>query len=336
MLLGLALAPAAAQDLDGGLDLRALAPEQQRRLLQGEVLAFRVPEGSEREITTGLVAHVTAPLARVAEYVARGDLVLQDSAVAEHGLMASLGAGAGPAASSGAGPRLAGDPDEARELLEAAPGRFNLGASEMEAFRALRGRLGSAPREAVQGAVAAQYRALLVARAQAYERAGLGGIEAYARRTGAPVDPGADMRATAGDARLAAALLPGAPGLLERDPARGAVASQVIWVRRQIQGKTAALVIHQWTHARPDALLYVERHLYVGHSYNWSQSVVGAIPSGQGTFVVQTARVSTDQVAGIGGEVKRAVGRRQVRAEFTRRLERLRAAVQLPRGTESP
>ena len=337
LVLVLALAPAAAQDLDGGLDLRALSADQQRRLLQGEVIAFRVPEASERELTVGLVMHVAAPLVRVTEYVARGDLLLQDTTIAEHGTMMALGAAAGPAAGAPGGARLAGDPDEARELLESAPGgRFNLGASELEAFRTLRGRLAGTSREGVQGAVASQYRALLVQRAQAYERAGLGGIEAYVRRTGPALDPGADLRGGAADARLAAALVPGAPGLLERDPARGALASQLVWVRRQIQGKTAVIVVHQWTHARPDAVLHVERHVYVGHSYNWSQTVVGAVTSPQGAFVISTARVSTDQVAGMGGEVKRAMGRRQVRGEFTRRMERLRAAVQQPRGPESP
>jgi len=83
-------------------------------------------------------------------------------------------------------------------------------------------------------------------------------------------------------------------------------------------------------------VLHVERHVYVGHSYNWSQTVVGAVTNPQGAFVISTARVSTDQVAGMGGEVKRAMGRRQLRGEFTRRLERLRTAVQQPRGPESP
>jgi hypothetical protein len=77
----------------------------------------------------------------------------------------------------------------------------------------------------------------------------------------------------------------------------------------------------------PQLALYVERHFYVGHSYNASQILSGALPYEDGVLVFSSNRVSTDQIAGLGGEMKRMIGRRQLRGEIVRRLDRVRAAL---------
>ena len=76
--------------------------------------------------------------------------------------------------------------------------------------------------------------------------------------------------------------------------------------------------------------LYVERHVYVGHSYNASQILSGAVPYEDGVLVFSSNRVSTDQVAGLGGELKRGIGRRQLRSEIVKRFDRIRAALIKP------
>jgi hypothetical protein len=95
-------------------------------------------------------------------------------------------------------------------------------------------------------------------------------------------------------------------------------------------------LIHQITDVGTELALLVERHFYVGHTYNASQTLSGGIPWEDGTLVFTTARVSTDQVAGMGTDLKRALGRRQLRAEVIRRFDRIRAALAKPPRTESP
>jgi hypothetical protein len=47
-------------------------------------------------------------------------------------------------------------------------------------------------------------------------------------------------------------------------------------------------------------------------------------------LIFSSNRVSTDQVAGLGGEMKRMIGRRQLRAEIVKRFDRIRAALAQP------
>jgi hypothetical protein len=48
------------------------------------------------------------------------------------------------------------------------------------------------------------------------------------------------------------------------------------------------------------------------------------------------SRVSTDLVTGLGGDVKRAVGRRQMRGDLTARLDHLRAGLPKPTPPQAP
>src|SRR4029453_13888423 len=117
-------------------------------------------------------------------------------------------------------------PAEADELLDAHPGTlWNLSAREMDGLRAVRSTAGGAANPARVEAVSARYRALLLQRAQAYRAAGLGGIEPYARRGGAPPQPRRGALAghggRAASRRRGARAHRGAPQL-SRPPARRA------------------------------------------------------------------------------------------------------------------
>jgi hypothetical protein len=74
----------------------------------------------------------------------------------------------------------------------------------------------------------------------------------------------------------------------------------------------------------------VERQFYVGHTYNASQILCAAVPYEDGVVILSSNRVSTDQVAGLGGEMKKMIGRRQLRAEIVKRFDRIRAALAQP------
>jgi hypothetical protein len=87
---------------------------------------------------------------------------------------------------------------------------------------------------------------------------------------------------------------------------------------------------------RPELALHIERHFFAAHSYNSSQTLTGAFPWGSGTLLFALSRVSTDLVTGLGGDVKRAIGRRQLRGDLSGRLDRLRGAVTRIPPPQSP
>ncbi|HUG36481.1 MAG TPA: hypothetical protein VML54_05990 [Candidatus Limnocylindrales bacterium] len=326
-----AAAPAAP---DEALDLRRISPEQRRRLLRGEAISYGVAETSEKELTAGLALYLTVPLSRLAEYLSGPEPIAQDPAISTYGFISDA---AGPEAF----PALRftrAELAEAQSLLDTVPGtQWNLSRREIDALRALKGSLAGAERRAILAAVSQQHRLQLFERWQAYRSDGLAGIVPYARRNEAVADPAAELRAALADVRPFADIAPRIAEALLRPagpPASGA--PRFYWIRRPLQGRPAVTLVHQVLELLPELILQVERHFYVGHSYNSSQVVPGGFPFQSGLLVVSTNRVTTDHVAGFGNDLTRAVGRRQLRAEVLRRLDRLRAVLVQPARPESP
>lgn len=313
-------------------DIRQLSADDRRRLLAGEAVPFNVAERTDRDLAGGVMAYVAAPFARVAEYLAESELAVREPGIVGWGALPER---AGPDALA----KLRLGAAEADELLDARPGSaWNLSAAEMDGMRAVRSAVGGAAKAAQTEAASVRYRAVILQRAQAYRGGGLGAIEPYARRGGSNTDPGAELRLAAEDARP---LGPAAPALVEallNYPALQHVewVSQIYWVERRLQGRVAPMLVHQMVEVRPELALHLERHFFVGHSYNSSQTLTGAFPWGAGTLLFTVSRVSTDLVTGLGGDMKRAIGRRQLRGDLTGRLDRLRGAVTRVQPPQSP
>ena len=53
-------------------------------------------------------------------------------------------------------------------------------------------------------------------------------------------------------------------------------------------------------------------------------------------MVFSTSRFSTDEVLGVGNQLKRSIGRGQLRDEMRKRLEGIRASLTRPTSPESP
>jgi hypothetical protein len=320
------------------LDVRRLAPEQRRRLLAGDTIAYPVLETSETELGAGVAMYLAVPLSRAAEVLTSSDVILKDPSITASGL---IPAGATVAALHGF-KLAAGEIGEAQDALDAAAGaRFNMAPPEITVFRAAKGTVRSTDRAAVLDAAAGQWHALLLERAQAFQVRGLEGIAPYARRSGT-TDPAALLRVAAGDARIIASLAPRLGEALLRYPAEQSptAISHIYWVNRQVQGRPTPLLIQHLVDVTPALALYVERQFYVGNTYNASQILCAAVPYEDGVLILSSNRVSTDQVAGLGGEMKRLIGRRQLRSEIVKRFDRIRAALVRPLGppdrVESP
>jgi hypothetical protein len=282
--------------------------------------------------------YLAVPLSRAAEVLTSSDVILKDPSITASGL---IPAGATVAALHGF-KLAAGEIGEAQDALDAAAGaRFNMAPPEITVFRAAKGTVRSTDRAAVLDAAAGQWHALLLERAQAFQVRGLEGIAPYARRSGT-TDPAALLRVAAGDARIIASLAPRLGEALLRYPAEQSptAISHIYWVNRQVQGRPTPLLIQHLVDVTLALALYVERQFYVGNTYNASQILCAAVPYEDGVLILSSNRVSTDQVAGLGGEMKRLIGRRQLRSEIVKRFDRIRAALVRPLGppdrVESP
>jgi hypothetical protein len=304
------------------LERLQIGPEQRRPLLRGDVISYTVGERGERELAVGLAVFIPAALAPLTEYLVRGELLARDATIAAHGLIPDpTNLGTFPAIEYTRRER-----QEAESLLEAAPGtRFNLAPAELETFRSLRATpagSGGVPLEQVSD----EYRRLLRDRAQAYQRGGLPAILPYARGGDAATDPAAELRLALPDAERVARY-----GRELRDALAWYPAAQppharhrLYWVKRHVQRRPDLSLLHQMVIADPELVVHVERYFYVGHSYNAAQIITGAFAYQDGAVLFATSRFSTDEILGVGSQLKRSVGRAQLRDEMRKRLEGVR------------
>ena len=175
-------------------------------------------------------------------------------------------------------------------------------------------------------------------RLQAYRRAGLAAVGPYARTGGAVRDPSIDLRLAAADAERLGRYGQALREALLRYPADQApqMVNNFHWIKRRVQRRPHLSLLHRMVGPGPGPVLHVERYFYVGHSYNATEILTGALAHPDGTLVFCTSRVSTDEVLGVGNQLKRAVGRSQLRDEMRARLDKLRASLSRPVTVESP
>jgi hypothetical protein len=324
--------PSAANEVQ---DLLQISSGDRSRLVRGEVVSYPVTENSERELAVGLAVLVPAPLGQVADYLTSGQLIAQDATISEFGMLPD-----GVSSGSFAGARFTGgERGEAESFLEASPGtRFNISLDEIEALRALRDSPGSSARTVAVERASDAYGRLLQQRLQDYRQGGLGGIVPYARSGGAVRDPSVDLRLAAADAdRLARYGQALREGLLRYPAAQvPQTVNNFYWIKRRVQRRPHLSLLHRMVVPAPGQVIHVERYFYVGHSFNATEILTGALARQDGTLVFCTSRVSTDEILGLGNQLKRTVGRSQLRDEMHTRLDRLRASLSRPVSVESP
>jgi hypothetical protein len=314
-------------------ELLQIPADQRRRLARGEIVSYPVAENSDRELAVGLAVAVPAPVSLIIQYLSSGQLIAQDATIGEFGLVPD-----GLASESLVGPGLsASEREEALSLFEAAPGtRFNLSLAEIDTLRTARVAGGS--RSGAAELASDTYRRILSQRAQSYRQRSLAGIDPYARTGGASTDPAVDLRLAIADVERIGRTGSEFREALQRYPADqpAQIASQVYWVKRRVQRRPHLSLLHRMVVTGAGPMIHLERYFYVGHSFNSMEILTGALAYQDGTMVFSTTRVSTDEVLGVGSQLKRTIARGQVRDEMRPRLERLRSVASRPAVTESP
>ena len=329
------LAPAAEPAGSEVLDLLQISAAEGRRLVSGEIVSYSVSEFSERELAVGLAMFVPGPVSRVAEYLTSGQVIARDTTISEFGIVPEP-TGTEPLPGT---PLVRGERDEAGSLLEASPGtRFNLSAAEIAALRALRDTTGSMSQAGMAERVWDVYRGLLRQRLQAYQQGGLAALAPYTRSGGAITDPATELRLAIADVDRVGRDGPELHDMLLRYPAPQSprLLHRFYWLKRRVQRRPDLSLLHQIIAGGPGPSVHVERYFYVGHSYNAAQIITGALAYQHGAVVFCTSRFSTDEVLGMGNQLKRSIGRTQLRDEMRKRLEGIRAFLTRPPSSESP
>jgi len=334
-LVGPGFAPAAETSVVNDVqDLLQISAEQRVRLARGDLVSYSVTEKSDRELAVGFAVIVPIPMSEIAGYLASGQLIAQDDTISDFGAVpgeAPTGALVGPRFSRS-------EREEAESLLAASPGtRFNLSLAEIEALRTVRGSAESSAKTVAADMASDAYRRLLHQRLQAYRQGGLAAIAPYARAGGAVTDPMVDLRLAAADAEHLARLGPELHETLLRYPAAQPphMVNHFYWIKRRIQRRPHLSLLHRIVVAGSGSIVHVERYFYVGHSFNATEILTGAFAHRDGTLVFSINRVSTDEVLCVGNQLKRTIGRAQLRDEMRTRLDRLQAFLSRPRSTQT-
>ena len=316
-VIALVLAPAApahAVEPSALLAKIGFPSDTQERVLTGEFVETALRTSSERDLNVAIAFLVEAPPAAVAKKL-RGDHLLErvDPATIAYGDFKGDGSLAQLAA-------LKLTAKQQSAYAAAVPGdNLNLATDEIAALRAA----GKDPAR-LQDTV----RALLLARYRAYRVKGLAGIAPYAR-SGSKSDPAGDI---AGDTRVVreSKILPTTfTDLLEAYP-RGAppdLDESFYWSQFAAHGEDTIALVHVARGTFEGSPIVIQRHYYVSTGYNALQAIAGFLQVPQGTLVIYTNHVSTDQVTGFGGDAKRSLGRWLMAGELKRVFEKTRKAI---------
>jgi len=325
LLVVMSAAPLAAQTITAEqiADGLGLSAGDKKKLAAGEIVTTEVEGSNDKELAVGLALVVPAGLDQIAASVTKGTTLDANSAILAHGEI-------DPAqvdAAAFAGVTL---PDsEVAELLAAEPGsEFNLSTDEFAVFEEL-GKQYKAGDAGAADAVNAAYRQMLAGRMQAYLASGLDGVAPY-DRDGETSSAADDLKAGLEAAKLVQQFTPELyqAFLAYPDQAVADVQQQFLWSQQDADGRPVTILTHRTLQQRPDALVLLSRDFYVGHSFNASQAVAGALPVDGGTAIFYGNRTSTDQVAGFGGALKRKIGGGMMRDSLIDTLKEVRAAWQ--------
>ncbi len=304
----------------------ALKPEQIAKLDQGKIVTFNIDEATRKELAIGLVIYLSSSPAKIAAFFKHGDLGLVDSDIAAYGEIK-------PGSSINAFKDFvftSEQHNEVQNLLAAEAGdQFNLSAQEIKSFAALKKKLANANEADQITGVSRHYQQILLQRWQAYKKRGVAGIAPY-HRTRTDANPADELRTAATSSKLLARLSPNLQQAWLKYPTQlpRATEERFFWFNRQVEDRPTAILSHRIQQTNDTFSVILARQFFVGHSYNSSQLIVGCLPYRDGSIVFYAHRTSTDQVVGLGANLKHSIGREQMKKQMIKNLKQLGSEIQ--------
>jgi hypothetical protein len=293
------------------------------RVLAGEIVSKALAEGSDKELAAGLVMRIRAPLAKTMQAIREGKTFEVDRDILAFGK------------ADGGLDKLGYTAEEAGEalaVLNAGPGsQFNLSNDEIGRFRALKAKLKSAdPRKDPQAleAVNAEYRAILADRLTAYRRGGVNAIAPYSRGEGES-RPAEELGLAANEVLLGNLFPEFRQNLVGYPSApQGGIEHEYWWFKQRVEKRPVFILAHRMYQPGTGYALMMERQIYVGASYNSSQTIAGGVEEGGNVIALYGNRCFTDQVAGGMSGMKHNIGRGQMINELKAYFENVRTMLE--------
>ncbi|HJX36413.1 MAG TPA: hypothetical protein VJ280_05590, partial [Dehalococcoidales bacterium] len=288
-------------------------------LAQGQPVAYALSEGSADELAVGLVWYLAVSLDKVAGQLRLEDPDPLDVDVTAHGILTEHSGASSLAL-------VALSKEEAEALLDAGPGdEFNLSAHEIDKLKTFKQTLKWTSHRAIEDAVGEHFREILLQRYEAYRHEGTNAIAPYARKESTDSKPSLELRQAANASSILSHYFPALhKAWLDYPKALPPGASEVFpWVEKNVEGRPAAILRHRINMDWNGGVLVLTREIYAPHSYNSSQWITGCLPYRNGTVVFQQVRSYTDQVAGVGSDVKHIAGRELLKDKMLKSFERL-------------
>ena len=289
-------------------------PEDEGKLLSGEIITVNLPETSDKMLAEAfalyapIYAYKIADLA-LSERVFEGDTqVIASGRIDPHKIEASLS----KAKFTGA------DAEELKQLISFSGGdAFNLSTKEIAKLKA-----SVTSGNTSAKALSKVYRDILSGRIKAYLKSGIQGVAPYDRGNGTNTNVASELEAMTKASHLAK----DAPGLyrsfLEYPKNQSPhLKHGFFWVKRKVQGRPAFVLEHRILENSPAGLVILRREFFVGHSYNAAQAISGAYTiSNKGTLIFSTLRSTSDKVGG----ARHAAARKVMRDEIVNRFKNMR------------
>jgi hypothetical protein len=302
-------------------------PDQKAAFESGEVISSGFEELSDKELALAMAVLIPAPMEKVIGFSRSKNAFEVNKDILAHGTLE----GGDTKAFLASAQFDASESDEINKLIAVEPGStFNLSAGEVARFQALRKKHpGNCAKDATcAGAVMNEYRGVLEARLKAYQAKGLAGIEPYTRGSKS-AEPAKELTQAAEAMTLAQKTFPQFYDAFRNYPKGGSsnVEHTFLWFKQMVQDRPTFILSHRMAFQSDDLMFRIERHFYVGQSYNSLQIVIGLLPSGDKTSMFYLNRTSTDQVAGFMSGTRHSMGRKIMEKEIRKLFDAALTAV---------
>jgi hypothetical protein len=321
----------ATDDLSPSFDevvsLLALDPSVKQRALAGEIVMINPDNSMKKELSTAVVVVIKQPYDEFIDAV-KGDRLFQFN---KYILDFAQIEGQPDVSKSQELGYIVSEADEVHALMAAEPGeKFNLSAEELIRFQQLQAETAGLEDAALIETVNTVLRTFLAERLRRYQEMGLGGIAAYQRSREDTSSPAEELNAATRAMKNMKRFAPKFLKMLENFPdARVEEIEHRFYVfKLNIAGRPGFVLSHRIYFFGTEFALLVERHIYAPHFYNSLQMVAGVIPHEDSSMVFYGNRTYTDQVTGIGSDMKQSMGGKQLAEEIKVLLTDIRAGIE--------
>jgi hypothetical protein len=318
LVIGLTQASASAQNIKNPEEIgRKLGFDdtELKKIQHGEIVRKALKEVSETEIAGVVAAFFPQPVSKLASGELTGEFLNTNDPASQ---FRSWTPDESPDAAFSSIGLAAKEAEEAKKYSHDGPGEgLNLSSAEINQFKKSGEDL---------AAVNSVLRSVLKARYESYRRAGLKGVAPYSREKNRTVWPGDELRQAVTELMKTTQQQDFFRALLSypANPLQD-MEHRFYLFKQLLEGRPAFILEHRAGLLQGEvAAIVTEERFYVSHNYNANLITSYYVAGQDGTFIFCTNRSFSDQLAGFGSSLKRAIGRQMMLSELAKRMQHLR------------